>query len=144
MRLFSGLFKIILGTKPVQIRNSQQDDLQKILLEVLRKSVVEKLGYGVTFNTSDIEDTFFKAVIKHMIAVKLNPYMLRFNPMSSGEFSIYYENYPVGKIKLKGRKTYMQVLKGAYDIKVFRNLTLEEYIACIPAWIRYIKSCIRC
>jgi hypothetical protein len=100
------------------------------------------MGGGVTFETSNDEDKFFRELIKNTLEVNLNPDYFYFEPMSNRSFSIYYQNFPIGSIKLYGRKTYMQILDGLYGINVLHDLPLNEYILRIPQWIKHIEHCL--
>ena len=117
--------------------------LQDMVVRILTRSITKKLGLNVTFETTDEEDCFFRELIRQAIDAKLNPMMFYFEPMSNKSFSVYYTSYPIGKIKLKGRKTYMQILKGLYNIEEKFDLSLDDYISHIPKWIKYIKYCLR-
>lgn len=121
----------------------QDKKLQKIVIQILTESITEKMGFGVTFETSDEEDAFFRELVKCAICAKLNPNCFYFEPMSNRSFSVSYSGYPIGRIKLKGRKTYMQVLKGLSGVKEYHDLRLEEYVSYIPDWIKHIKYCLR-
>lgn len=122
---------------------SETQVLQDILISILSKSVARKMGSGVNFETSDDEDVFFREVIKETVNAKLNPDLLYFEPMSNKSFSVQYSHYPIGKIKLNGKKTYMQVLSGLNGIKELSDLPVEGYISYIPQWIKQIKYCIK-
>ena len=122
---------------------SETQRLQDTLISILTKNVTRKLGSGVNFETSDDEDTFFREVIKETVNAKLNPDLLCFEPMSNKSFSVQYSHYPIGKIKLNGRKTYMQVLTGLNGIKELSDLPLEGYISYIPQWVKQMKYCIK-
>lgn len=120
-----------------------QPHLQKIVIQILTKSITKKLGLGVTFETTDEEDAFFRELVRQTIEVKLNPNLFYFEPMSDKSFSVEYQSYPIGRIKLRGRKTHMQILKGIYGVKSFDNLPLQEYILHIPEWIKHIQFCLK-
>lgn len=119
------------------------EDIQKTVIQILTQSVTRKMGIGISFQTNDTEDEFFRELVKKAIEVQLNPKLFCFEPMSNGSFSVSYGNYPIGKIKLNGSKTYMQVLKGLTGIKEFENLSLEECVSHIADWIRHIKYCLK-
>lgn len=122
---------------------SYDEELQKIVVQILTKSITRKMGLGITFETSDDEDVFFRELVRHALDTRLNPNCFYFEPMSNKSFSVSYSGYPIGKIKLNGRKTYMQILKGLSGVKCFDDLSLEEYISHIPEWIKHIKYCLK-
>lgn len=117
--------------------------LQDIVVHILARSVTRKMGLGVTFETTDDEDAFFRELVQQASDAKLNPNLFYFEPMSNKSFSVSYNSYPIGRIKLKGRKTYMQILKGLYGVKEEYDLSLEGYISYIPEWIKHIRYCLR-
>ena len=121
----------------------KEEDLQNIVLEILTTSVTRKMGIGVTFETSDEEDAFFRVLVNDVLVAKLNPHLLYLEPMSNKSFSVHFQDYPIGRIKLSGRKTYIQVLKGMGGAKQYYDLTLEEYISHIPFWVKHIKYCLK-
>lgn len=123
--------------------NPETQRLQDIMISILSKSVGKKLGPDIVFETSDEEDAFFREVIKETMIAKLNPNLLYLEPMSDKSFSVQYNLYPIGKIKLSGKETYMQVLSGMYGVKELSDLSLEEYISYIPKWVKYMKYCIK-
>lgn len=117
--------------------------LQDIVVRILTRSITRKMGLGVTFETTDEEDAFFRELVKQTTEANLNAPMFYFEPMSNKSFSVQYGSYPIGRIKLKGNKTHMQILKGLMGVKEEYDLTLEEYISHIPEWIKRIKYCLK-
>lgn len=97
----------------------------------------------MTFTTNEDEDAFFRELIKQTLEAKLNPYKFDFEPMGNKSFSVYYDRYAIGRIKLNNKSTSMQILKGLYGVKNIEDLQPEEYFAYIPAWVKYIKYCLR-
>jgi hypothetical protein len=119
------------------------NDLRELTIQILTRGVTRKLGYNISFETTNEEDLFFIELVKGILDSNLNPNLLYFEPMSNKGFSVSYSSYPIGKIKLRGRKSYIQVLKGLYSRKSFDDLSIQEYISHIPEWIKYIKYCIK-
>ena len=60
------------------------------------------------------------------------------NRMSNGVISVYSNTFYVGKIKLTGKKHWMQILKGLYTNKTIDG-ELDDFIQHIPDWIMYIR-----
>ena len=56
--------------------------------------------------------------------------------MADGAISVRNDRAYIGKIKLHGRKTWMQYLTGLYDAEVVENLPLEEYIKLLRYWVK--------
>lgn len=123
--------------------NQKEQELQQWAELILARSVRRKMGFGKSYETTNEENTFFREVVKLALESKLNPNAFYFEPMSNKSFSVHYGNYPIGRIKLNGRKTHMQVLKGLSGVKEYHDLMLEEYVLYIPDWIKHIKYCLR-
>ncbi len=120
----------------------QTQNLQNILVNILTKSICSKIGGDAVFETSSNEDKFFRELIKNTLEASLNPNYFYFESMPGRSFSIYYQNFPTGSLKLYGRKTYMQILDGFYGVNALRDLPLNEYILHVPQWIKHIEHCL--
>lgn len=59
--------------------------------------------------------------------------------LSSGIIEPYFNTYPIGKIKLKGRKYWMQIFRSLYKIDIFEG-TLDEIIEKQDDVIRYLRK----
>lgn len=59
--------------------------------------------------------------------------------LSSGIIEPYFNTYPIGKIKLKGRKYWMQIFRSLYKIDIFEG-TLDEMIEKQDDVIRYLRK----
>lgn len=89
------------------------------------------------------EEIFFKTLIRSMKENKLwNKEGLILTRLSNYTFNVNCHTCYIGKVNLRG-KMYIQVLRGANQIKVYDCIDLKECIEKIPAWIRYIKYCRR-
>ncbi len=119
------------------------EELQKIVIQILTRSITRKMGIGVVFETSDDEDAFFRELVRQTMEEKLNPYLFYFEPLSNKSFSIYYQSYYIGKVKLRGKNQFIQVLgvRGAINsFSISSSYDCQEYIA---KWIKYIKHCLK-
>lgn len=119
------------------------EQLQNIVIQILTRSVTRKMGCGVTFETSDEEDAFFRDLVKHTLDAKLNPNCFYFEPMSNKSFSVYYQGYYVGKVKLRGRNQFIQVLGVRGAINSFSISSEDDYQEYLLKWVKYIKHCIK-
>ena len=63
---------------------------------------------------------------------------LKLNRLSTGHIEPYFNSYPLGKIKLQGRKHWMQILKGLYTSKTIEG-DVENFITHVSDWEKYIK-----
>lgn len=62
--------------------------------------------------------------------------------MSNGSISVNYSTYPIGKIKLQGRKHWMLILRDLYESDLIEG-SLGDFILDIDSWIAYIKKYLR-
>lgn len=56
--------------------------------------------------------------------------------MANKALSVRSRHGYLGKIKLQGRKTWMQYMTSLYNAEVAENLPLEEYIKLLKYWVR--------
>jgi len=89
-------------------------------------------------NISNDEEVFIKALLLKLHQNNLKSVSLQ--RMSTKDISVNYSGYPIGKVKLQGKKTWMQILTGLHDHNKLENASLEEYIDSIDLWITYIKK----
>lgn len=59
---------------------------------------------------------------------------------SDKAIAVFYKRIYVGRIKLQGRKTWMQILPNLYDVRKLENEELDTYIENIDLWIDYINK----
>lgn len=59
--------------------------------------------------------------------------------MSNGAIETYFRNYPLGKLKLQGRKHWMQVYKSLYKVDVIEG-TVDDFIKKIDDVVLYIRK----
>ena len=96
------------------------------------------LNPSKVYNINENEELFFENLTSKLKQNKLNQsiYLTR---MSNGSISVDYSNYPIGKIKLQGRKYSMLILKNMYDNYTIEG-SLDDFILKIDEWINYIKK----
>lgn len=86
------------------------------------------------YNVTENEHLFFECLFSK---VKENKFQL--TRMSDGTLSVNYGTYPIGKIKLQGKKHYMQILKGSYGVTEITG-SLDDFIKHQDEWIKYLKK----
>lgn len=59
--------------------------------------------------------------------------------MSDGSISVQYKSYPIGKIRLQGKKHWMQILKSLYNNTTIQG-NVSLFIEHIPEWMKYIQK----
>lgn len=89
------------------------------------------------FAVNDLEIALFDN-----LSSKLNKQensQIRLLRMSDGTLSVEYSGYPVGKVKLQGRKHSMQVIKSLYKFDSFEG-NIELFNERIENWVDYIRK----
>lgn len=81
------------------------------------------------------EKRFFEALEAALIAAKKSP-AVTVTRMANKALSVRSRRAYIGKIKLQGRKTWMQYMTGLYNSEVAENLPLEEYIKLLKYWVK--------
>jgi hypothetical protein len=86
---------------------------------------------------NELEELFFEKLSSNLTNSENSKIeLLR---MSDGALTVEYNHYPIGKIKLQGRKHWIQVLKGTYTTRTFEG-DLELLISHIEEWVRYLRK----
>ncbi|WP_220739123.1 hypothetical protein [Leuconostoc miyukkimchii] len=88
---------------------------------------------------NDIETIFFKKVLSMFSDAGINTSLLRLNRLSDKTLNVRYVSYQIGRIKLNGRKTKIQVLTGD-SVEWYQDKSLEEYINISKKWITYLRK----
>lgn len=91
---------------------------------------------GKDYSVNEKEEQFF-AALNNALPQTINEH-IHLQRLSNGTLAVYFGSFPVGKIKLQGRKYWMQILKGMYTVKVIDG-DVEDFISHIPDWERYIR-----
>lgn len=58
---------------------------------------------------------------------------------SNGSIEPYFNSFPIGKIKLQGRKHYMQIFKSEFKYEIVYG-TIDDFIIRIPDIIKYLRK----
>lgn len=90
-----------------------------------------------TFAVNEFEEQFFEKLSSSLTETE-NSKISLFR-MSDGTLSVEYNRYPIGKVKLHGRKHWIQVLKGSYTSRVIEG-KLEQLIPYIEQWVKYLRK----
>ena len=99
------------------------------------------IKYNVTpvtkeYHVNDLENLFFDTLYSSLTPVQNN--LINLRRMSNGTLDTYFGTYPVGKLKLQGRKHSMQILKGMYNVKIIEG-SIDDFIPKINEWVKYIN-----
>lgn len=114
------------------------DEEVPYLIQVGYEKAIEnqtRLKTDLPLDLNEQEQCFFNELKLVLSDIKRNITAKR---MSSGVISVYSNTFYVGKIKLSGRKHWMQILRGQTQIKVIDG-ELDDFIQHIPDWVRYIR-----
>lgn len=130
--MFKGLFSKLFNNqkKPIYERFITEEDYW---------ITTRKLQSSNYCDLSDDEEIFIKNLI-YKFKLNKKKYYLNLERQSNKAISVYYRGYPIGKIKLQGRKTWMQIFLNLYDVKILENEELDTYIENIDLWIEYINK----
>ncbi|MFZ2539807.1 MAG: hypothetical protein WAX04_13070 [Oscillospiraceae bacterium] len=101
------------------------------------------IEYGSTnpsklFNINEMEEIFFRQLYVQLESLKLNN-RIKLTRMSNGTLAVNCAGYPVGKVKLQGKKNWMQILKSLCKHDVIEG-SLDDFIPKIDEWIHYVKK----
>lgn len=64
---------------------------------------------------------------------------IRLSRLSNGSIEPYFKDYPLGKIKLQGRKHSMQIIKSLYNWETIEG-TVNDFIDRIDDVIKYMRK----
>ena len=81
------------------------------------------------------EKRFLEALEAALTAAKKSP-VVDVTRMANKALSVRSRHGYLGKIKLQGRKTWMQYMTSLYNTEVAENRPLEEYIQLLKYWVR--------
>lgn len=89
------------------------------------------------FTVNELEMDFFNTLYRNLTEQENSK--IRLVRMSNGTLEVEYSGYPIGKIKLQGRKHTMQVIKSLYKFSDYEGTTefLKEKII---DWVEYIHK----
>lgn len=113
-----------------------------------KKDGIKKPKYYIPYNTTNLnrlyevtveEEQFFDILIEKSSHLK-GEYQL--SRLSDGTVNLSYNGYPIGKIKLQGRKKRMQVLTSINDNEVIEG-TFENFVQAIDIWLQYITMVLK-
>lgn len=101
-------------------------------------------GKNNFFDDNDLYDNeieFFRHLVQNMKDHNLNPNLIRLNRLSDKTINVRYLSAQIGRIKLYGRKTSMQILSiSDLDTDYLENAPFEEYGQKTIDWVTYILA----
>ena len=89
------------------------------------------------FSVNELEELFFEKLSSNLTDFENSK--IKLLRMSNGALTVEYNHNPIGKVKLQGRKYWIQVLKGTYTTRTFEG-DLELLISHIEEWVKYLKK----
>ena len=87
------------------------------------------------YQISEDEARFLSALDAALISAKKSP-TFSITRMSNGALSVSSSKAYLGKIKLQGRKTWMQYMISTYHSESAEDRTLDEYIGLLKYWVK--------
>lgn len=100
-----------------------------------------KTGSHDIFEDNDLsleETTFFKAFVNVASQRGYNPHLFRLNRLGNKILNVRYVNYQIGRIKLVGNKTKVQILTDLENVEWIEDRSLAYYIEQLPRWFDYL------
>ena len=101
-----------------------------------------KIVYNVNppskiYNVNELEEKYFNSLYSALTNFENEKIIL--HRFSNGSIEPYFNSFPLGKIKLQGRKHYMQVFKSEFK---YENIdgTVDDFILKIPDVIKYLRK----
>lgn len=129
------IFSLFSKTEVPTNKQPYDDVISNDYYEIVTRHIVD----SKYCNISSDEEMFLKYLLYKLHQSNQKPY-IQLKRMSTKAIDVSYNGYPIGKIKLQGKKTWMQILTGLYDQERLDNSSLEEYVDAIELWIVYIKK----
>ena len=87
------------------------------------------------FDLTQDELVLLEALESGLKSANKSPYC-KITRMATGALSVNSSRAYLGKIKLQGRKTWMQYMAGLYSSEMAEDKTLSEYIHLLRYWIK--------
>lgn len=79
---------------------------------------------------------FFAAFERALAESKKKPVYYQCIRMANKALSVKTRSAQIGKIKLQGKKTWMQYMTGLYDAETAEDQPLDEYIRLLRYWVK--------
>lgn len=129
------LFSLLLKTK-VKLPKRPYDG---IISDFYYERVTRELLGSKYCEISDSEEVFIKYLLLKLHQNNQKGF-IQLTRMSSKAIDVSYNRYPIGKIKLQGNKTWMQILISLNEQDNLENESIESYVDAIDLWVAYIKK----
>jgi hypothetical protein len=102
-----------------------------------------KLGENDIFVDNDLSQNeliFFKEFTNLLVKNNINHHLIRLNRLGDETINVRYIDWQIGRIKLRGKVSRIQILKSnSDDVKWIENQSLETYMEISQSWITYLK-----
>lgn len=89
------------------------------------------------FAVNELEEDFFEYLSSKL--TKAENSKIKLIRMSNGALCVEYSGYPIGRIKLQGRKNSMQVIKSSYKFYDFEG-NVEDFKSKVNDWVEYLRK----
>lgn len=90
------------------------------------------------YSITDIEAAFFLTFEALLKSRRKSPSAIQVSRMADGALEVRSRRAYLGKVKLQGRRTYMQYMATLYDAEIAEDKTLEEYAALLKYWLKAV------
>lgn len=133
-----GLFNFLFGKSK---KNKAEQDNNNISKQENPLYPEDRGKYSLTDNEIEFFDAFYTRLLEAKIPIN----KIKSTRLGDGVVNVEYNRCQVGRVKLFGRKFFMQILD-ADDIKVLKSEGAESlhlFISQLNHWIKYIKFIIK-
>ena len=105
------------------------------------QTLTEKImtNSGKKYEVNKMEEHFIKSLVSLLYEANISPKEIYIERMSDGTLNFTNNIAQIGRIKLQGRATKMQVLRGQSGVDWYENKSLDFYIDQLPKWVKQIK-----
>lgn len=102
-----------------------------------------KLGKNNIFDDNSLSQNeliFFKEFTNLLSKNDINHHLIRLNRLGDETINVRYIDWQIGRIKLRGKVSRIQVLKSnSDDVEWIENQTLKTYIETSQRWVSYLQ-----
>lgn len=89
------------------------------------------------YNLIEEEEKFFNFLYSKLnIDENIRISLMR---MSGGDLEVYFDSFYVGRVKLQGRKHWIQILTRAGSTKKYEG-SLDTILPKVEMWVKYIRN----
>lgn len=96
-----------------------------------------KQNSSKSYDVNSDEELYFNTLYSKLTDFENK--QIHLHRLSNGSLETYFGTYPLGKVKLQGRKHYMQILKSLYKWESIEG-TIQDFLPRIDDVIKYLRK----